>query len=73
LNDGQIFKFLYVFEGIGSVFVGAFLVAYLAGLPTDVVHHSEPTLRMILSLFGGILIIFVIISLIVSALNKKKD
>ena len=72
LNDNQISKFLFAFEGIGVLFAGAFLVAYLLGLPTSVVYHSDPTLRMILSLFGGLLIILVIIGLLVSALNKKK-
>jgi hypothetical protein len=73
LNENQISKFLYAFEGIGAIFAGAFLIAYLSGLPTDVVYHSGPTLRMILSLFGGLLIILVIIGLLISALNKKKD
>jgi hypothetical protein len=73
LNDSQISKFVFVFEGIGSIFLGAFLVAYLMGLPTDVVYHSDPTLRMILSIFGGIVIILVIIALLISVLNKKKD
>ena len=73
LNDNQISKFLFVFEGIGVLFAGAFLAAYLPGLPTSVVYHSDPTLRMILSLFVGLLIILVIIGLLVSALNKKKD
>ena len=73
MNDGQISKFLYAFEGIGAIFVGAFLLAYLSGLPTNVVHHSDTNLRMILSVFGGILIILVIIALLISALNKKKD
>ena len=73
MNNGQISKFLFAFEGIGAIFVGAFLLAYLSGLPTSVVYHSDPTLRMILSLFVGLLIILVIIGLLVSALNKKKD
>ena len=73
LNNGQISKFLFGLEGIGAIFVGAFLLAYLMGLPTDVVHHSDLTLRMILSIFGGLLLILVIIGLLVSVLKKRKD
>ena len=72
LNDNKISKFLYTFEGIGAVFIGAFLVAYLMGLPTNVVHHSNPNLRMILSISGGLLLILVSIALLISTLNKKK-
>jgi len=68
LNDGQISKFLFVFEGIGAIFAGAFLMAYLLGLPTDIVYHSDPTLRLVLSIFGSIFVAF-----IVSMGTKKKE
>ena len=73
LNDNQISKFLIALEGVGVIFLGSFLVAYLTGLPTDVVYHSDPTLRMILSVFGGILLIIIIFGLLISAFNKKKS
>jgi hypothetical protein len=73
LNDSQISKFLFVFEGIGSVFAGAFLIAYLLGLPTDVVHHSGPTLRLVLSIFGGILVLFILVAIIFLKGSKKKE
>jgi len=73
LNDNQISKFLFAFERIGVVFAGSFLVAYLFGLPTDVVYHSDPTLRLVLSLFGGLVVILVLATLLISVLNRKKD
>lgn len=73
MNDNQISKFLLTFQGIGAIFTGAFLMAYLIGLPTDVVYHSDPTLRTILSIFGAILLIFILIAILISATNKKKD
>ena len=73
LNDNQISKFLFAFEGIGVVFAGSFLVAYLMGLPTNVVYHSDPTLRLVLSLFGGLLLILVLATLLISILNRKKN
>ena len=72
MNDSQISKFLFAVEGIGAIFIGAFLSAYLMGLPTYVVYHSDPSLRMILSLFGGLLIILISIGFLISFLNKKK-
>jgi cytochrome c biogenesis protein CcdA len=73
LNDKQISKLLLAFEGIGAIFLGVFLVAYLMGIPSYVVYHSEPTFRMTLSIFGGLLIILILIALLASVLNKKKD
>ena len=73
MNENQISNFLIVFEGIGAIFLGAFLTAYLLGLPTDIVYHSDPTLRMILSLFGGLFIILILIGLTISKINKKKN
>jgi hypothetical protein len=73
LNDNQVSKFLFVFEGIGAIFAGAFLVAYLFGLPTDVVYHSDLTLRLVLSIFGGILVLFILVTVVVLRGPKKKD
>ena len=72
LNDSQISKLLFAFEGIGAIFLGAFLLAYLMGLPTYVVYHSDPTLRMILSLFAGLLISIISIIFLVSIANNKE-
>ena len=73
MNENQMSNFLIVFEGIGAIFLGAFLTAYLLGLPTDIVYHSDPTLRMILSLFGGLFIILILIGLTISKINRKKN
>ena len=72
LNDGQISKFLFVFEGIGVVFLGIFLIAYLAGLPTDAVYHSDPSLRLLLSVFGIVLGLFVAIGFVLSRFKIDK-
>lgn len=73
LNDDQISKFLFVFEGIGAIFIGAFLTAYLLGLPTDIVYHSDPRLRLVLSIFGGIFILLIFVALIASRWTTKKE
>ena len=72
MDDGKISKFLFVFEGIGVVFLGLFLVAYLAGLPTDVVYHSDPSLRLLLSVLGIVLLLFVAIGFAFSRFKLSK-
>jgi len=67
LNESQILKFLYTFEGIGVILAGS----YLSGLPTDVVNHSDPTLRIVLSIFGGVAIILVFAGLLISKFTKR--
>jgi len=81
LNESQISKFLFTFEGIGVILAGSFLIAYLlagsfliaylSGLPTNVVNHSDPTLRIVLSIFGGVAIILVFAGLLISKFTKR--
>ena len=71
MNESQISKFLFTFEGIGVILAGSFLIAYLSGLPTDVVNHSDPTLRIVLSIFGGVAIILVFAGLLISKFAKR--
>jgi hypothetical protein len=73
LEGGQVSRFLFALEGIGAIFLGAFLVAYLMGLPTSAVYHSDPTLRMVLSIFGGSLIVLILFALIISVFRKRRD
>jgi hypothetical protein len=73
LSSKQISMFLYTAEGLGAVFVVLYSVAYLLGLPTTRVLHSDPTFRSVLSVLGVLLIVFVLVALVLSALAKKKD
>lgn len=72
MNYGRISKFLFVFEGIGVVFLGLFLIAYLAGLPTDIVYHSETSLRLLLSIFGVVFVLFVAFGFILARFKISK-
>jgi hypothetical protein len=71
LTDKQTAKFLFAVQGIGAVFVGVFLAAYLGGLPTTAVLHSEPAFRIPLYIFGVVLLVLVISALVLAALSKK--
>ncbi len=64
-------KLLLVTEGVGAVFVGIFLAAYLAGLPTTAVLHSELGFRIPLAIFGVLLVILTLTCIAFAYLRKK--
>jgi hypothetical protein len=70
-SEEQTAKFLFAVQGIGAIFVGIFLAAYLAGLPTTAVLHSEPAFRIPLSILGVALLILVLSALVLAVLSKK--
>ena len=63
---------LFAVQGVGAVFVGIFLAAYLAGLPTTAVLHSEPAFRIPLTIFGVVLLVLVLIGCVLAVLSKKE-
>lgn len=71
LTKKQLNSFIFVIQGIGTVFVGIFLVAYLAGLPTTRVLHIEPIFRIPLAIIGVILVVGIILLIILSFLSKN--
>jgi hypothetical protein len=71
IPDKRLTKFLFVIEAVGVIFVGFFLVAYLGGLPTTAVLHSEPVFRIPLFVLGAVLLELVICAVVVAALAKK--
>ena len=72
LSDKQINAFLFAAQGVGAVFVSIFLAAYLAGLPTTDVFHSEPAFRIPLTIFGAVLLVMVLVASVLAVLSKKK-
>jgi hypothetical protein len=71
LSDKHTATFLFAVQGIGAVFVGIFLAAYLGGLPTTAVLHSEPAFRIPLYIFGVALLVLVLSALVLAVLSKK--
>lgn len=71
LSEKQINAFLFATQGVGAVFVGVFLAAYLAGLPSTAVFHSEPAFRIPLTILGAVLLIMVLSAAFLAALLKK--
>lgn len=74
LNDKRITNFLLAVQGVGAVFVGIFLAAYLGGLimtPSTTVLHSEPAFRIPLAIFGITLLVLVLATVILVVFSKK--
>jgi hypothetical protein len=72
VSDRQTAIFLFAVQGVGAVFVGIFLAAYLGGLPTTVVLHSEPVFRIPLYILGAVFLVMVLSALVLAALSKKE-
>jgi hypothetical protein len=73
LSNKQITQFLFAAEGIGAIFVSIFSAAYLLGLPTTEVRHSEPIFRISLSVFGVSFLIFILTAFVLSFIVKLKN
>lgn len=72
LSDRRVVTFLFVLQGVGAVFVGIFLAAYLGGLPSTAVLHSEPVFRVPLIIFGGVLLVLVLGVSVLAFLSKER-
>jgi hypothetical protein len=70
-NEKQISRFLFATQGVGAVFVVIFSAAYLAGLPTTAVLHSEPAFRIPLFIFGSLLLVLVLVTVLLAVFSKK--
>jgi len=74
MNDNKLTKFLFVIEGVGAVFVSIFLAAYLGGLfytPQTTVLHSELAFKIPLFIFGAILLVLTLVTVVLAASLKK--
>ncbi|MFA5363778.1 MAG: hypothetical protein WC325_01180 [Candidatus Bathyarchaeia archaeon] len=72
MNKRQTNMFLYLFEGMGAAFVAVFCAAYLFALPTMNVLHSEPTFKLLLSVFGVIFLALIGIAVVLAVATKQE-
>ena len=73
LTDKRTSTFLFATQGIGIVFVGIFLAAYLGGLPSTNVLHSEPAFRIPLTILGIALLVLVLANVVLSVYRKRSS
>jgi hypothetical protein len=71
LTNQQIKGFLYAVEGVGVILIALFAIVYLAGLPTDLVYHSQPIFRTPLSIIGTVLIALALAAMAIAFLTKR--
>ena len=67
---------LYAIESAGAIFIGLFAAVYVAGisrLPDYVVFHSEPTIRLIMSIIGALLVALIILAFVIGLIMKRKE
>ena len=65
-------KLLYLTEFVGTIFVAVFLGAYLGGLPSTDVLHSEPIFRIPLIVFGVAFLILILANVVMAIYLRKK-
>jgi hypothetical protein len=73
LANKKITTVLFALQAVGVVFVGIFLAAYLGGLPTTAVLHSEPAFKIPLIIFGAVLLIIILVTIILAAATKASS
>ena len=73
LTDNRISNFLFITQGVGAIFVGIFLVAYLGGLPSTNVLHNEAAFRIPLSILGVVLLVLILVTVIVAVFQRKTN
>jgi len=70
LSDRKINKFFFAVQGLGAVFVGIFLAAYLGGLPTTAVLHSEAVFRIPLFILGAAMVFLLLSAFVPIVLSE---
>lgn len=66
---------LLALQGVGAVFVGIFLTAYLGGMfmnPSTTVLHSEPAFRYPLIVLGAALLVLSLAIVVLYAFSKNR-
>ena len=66
-------SFQFVVQGVGAIFVAVFLAAFLFSIPTTSVLHGQPVYHYLLAAFGGVFLILVLASLVLSFVVKPSE
>ena len=69
----QLPLLIYLAQGIGVIFYGIFLAAFYIPMPSNDTLIGDPNFRTPLSIFGGIFLIVIIISIVASYIENKKN
>jgi hypothetical protein len=72
LKRKQLVRFVFLTQGVGAIFFAVFLASYALALPSNQVLHGQPVFRIPLSIFGGLFLALVAISLVLSIIVKPE-
>jgi len=73
MKSAQAELLVFLAQGIGAVFYVIFLAAFYIPMPSNDTLIGDPAFRTPLSIFGGIFLILIIISLSASYLRKQEE
>lgn len=71
LTEKNVNKLIFATQGVGTAFVAVFLVAYLGGLPSTNILHSEPAFKIALMIFGAAFLALILATILASACFRK--
>ncbi len=66
---------LFLSQALGTVFFAVVLTAYVGGLratSANIVLHSEPIFRLMLSIFGGLMLLTIAVAVAFSYASKNQ-
>ncbi len=73
MKRNQLARFVFMSQGIGAIFIAVFLASYALALPSNEVLHGEPIFRTPLSIFGGLFLLLIAISVVLSIVVKPEE
>jgi hypothetical protein len=72
LKRTRLAFFLFLAQGIGTVFYTVFSAAYILAVPSTTVLTGVPIFRLLLCAFGGLFFVFILLALALSAVIKQE-
>lgn len=76
LTTRQLNSFVLAVQGVTTIFSAIFLSVYLLGLrdlPKNVVYHADPTFRTVLSVFGVLSLVLIVLAIVLSFVVAKNE
>lgn len=69
----RLVMFLFFVQVIGAIFYCVLSAAYFLPFPSTQVLIGEPIFKLLLSVFGGLFLVFTLISIVVFKISKKHE
>jgi len=73
LKRNHLARLVFLTQGIGAIFFAVFLASYALALPSNLVLHGQPIFRIPLSIFGGLFLALIAITVVLSIITKPEE